>query len=70
MRLLLLAIVQLFSFASCSSSSTTSKPNFTAEDLSHEVVIFDERTTAKAASPLNRHLLGLSIEFVLHLTTL
>lgn len=37
---------------------------FTPAQLSHEVVSFDERLAAEAATPLNRQLLGLSIEFV------
>lgn len=59
---LLLALVQLLPIALCLS---TTQPTFTAAELSHEVVTFDKRAAAASASPLNRQLLGLSIEFVL-----
>ncbi|KFY04146.1 hypothetical protein O988_00965 [Pseudogymnoascus sp. VKM F-3808] len=57
---ILLALVQLLPIALCLS---TTQPAFTAAELSHEVVTFDKRAAAASASPLNRQLLGLSIEF-------
>ena len=62
---LLFAIVQWLPLAFCLSTSSTTQLTFTPAQLSHEVVTFDKRATAEAASPLNRQLLGLSIEFVL-----
>lgn len=61
---LLFAIVQLLPLALCLGSSTP-QPQFTAAELSHEIVAFDKKLVAESASPLNRQLLGLSIEFVL-----
>ncbi|OBT81651.1 hypothetical protein VE02_10289 [Pseudogymnoascus sp. 03VT05] len=57
---LLFALLQLLPVTLCLS---TTQPTFTAAELSHEVVTFDKRAAAASATPLNRQLLGLSIEF-------
>ncbi|KAH8812634.1 hypothetical protein F5884DRAFT_878457 [Xylogone sp. PMI_703] len=63
MYIFLLATLQCLVLASDRTSSHLPLPTFTDAQLSHETVTFDRNTVADSAVPLNRNLLGLSIEF-------